>query len=654
MKAKERIISILVLPLFLIIFPNSGTSQILYNNVGHIPSSYQVEWHNAGLINAPPASADTVISVNLQPGSNWDEKFDAALTNAKDYLQATNYQSNVIVYFYAGTYRLFNPIVLNEDCSNIIIQGAGTNTVLEFEVGESNRCFYIKGKIDNSVNPVTLSQDVQKGDDIIVSYDGFPGYSAGDWIYLQELDSDKTTDSWAHGSVGQITKFEGIDLELGHIKDKAAKKYETNFNTRIRKILPVKNMGIENLKIYRFDEGNTQDGTNILFEYAVNCYVRGIISQFTCRHHVTIDKSSHIKIAGSYFFQARKYIAGRGDGVVIQISSTNCLIENNIFKTLRHAMVVQAGANCNVFTYNYSREQESPEWFHGADLSIHGNYPYANLFEQNQVEFIHADNADNRINGPYNAFIRNYVYDPPALHSYVEVEDMHDWSTLGNICVNDLLNAASHEYTYAAIKDIFGFLWNYSTYFSHNIFFADRSDDDLAELRDLSYYYSDRPEFLTPNYTWPSIGPKYFGVTACQAIPAKDRYFNEEYTYLPNPVIRPPQYGGTLTYDQTWSGTQTLTGSVTIPSGVTLTISPGAVIRIPSGKKIIVQGTLVADGATNGITFDKSSSSKWWGIKFEDSSNDSECILKFCTIQNASYGAYCYKSSPLIQNSNSV
>lgn len=106
---------------------------------------------------------------------------------------------------------------------------------------------------------------------------------------------------------------------------------------------------------------------------------------------------------------------------------------------------------------------------------------------------------------------------------------------------------------------------------------------------------------------------------------------------------------GTLTYDETWSGTHTLTGDVTIPSGITLTILPGAEIRIPTSKKITVEGILKAVGTSgNMITFTKSSSSKWWGIKFDDASD--ACQLKYCTLEHAYYGAYGISSAPDIRH----
>jgi RHS repeat-associated protein/uncharacterized repeat protein (TIGR01451 family) len=58
---------------------------------------------------------------------------------------------------------------------------------------------------------------------------------------------------------------------------------------------------------------------------------------------------------------------------------------------------------------------------------------------------------------------------------------------------------------------------------------------------------------------------------------------------------------GTITANQTWPGSQTyqLTGTVTVPSGVTLTIQPGAVVKFAANAGIVVQpgGTLIANGA---------------------------------------------------------
>jgi hypothetical protein len=66
-----------------------------------------------------------------------------------------------------------------------------------------------------------------------------------------------------------------------------------------------------------------------------------------------------------------------------------------------------------VLAYNYSREGKAKS--HGfsytdSDLNLHGRRPYANLFEQNYVQELEADNTHDH-NGPYNVFVRNKVYE---------------------------------------------------------------------------------------------------------------------------------------------------------------------------------------------------------------------------------------------------
>ena len=125
--------------------------------------------------------------------------------------------------------------------------------------------------------------------------------------------------------------------------------------------------------------------------------------------------------------------------------------------------------------------------------------------------------------------------------------------------------------------------------------------------------------------------------------------------YVPNcPSFKTsPTKSGNLPYNEIWSGPVTLTNNVTIPAGDTLTIEPGATINVPAGKKIIVKGTLIAKGTSSQrIRFNRSGTSRWYGIWFENSSDDQKCILEYCNIINAIYGVYCRSASPKIINCN--
>ncbi|MBI1193595.1 MAG: hypothetical protein GC205_10540 [Bacteroidetes bacterium] len=71
-------------------------------------------------------------------------------------------------------------------------------------------------------------------------------------------------------------------------------------------------------------------------------------------------------------------------------------------------MMVKQGANGNVFGYNYSidplRSEPVPDF--SGDVSLHGHYPFANLFEGNTVQNIFTDNFWGP-SGPGNSFYRN-------------------------------------------------------------------------------------------------------------------------------------------------------------------------------------------------------------------------------------------------------
>ncbi len=124
---------------------------------------------------------------------------------------------------------------------------------------------------------------------------------------------------------------------------------------------------------------------------------------------------------------------------------------------------------------------------------------------------------------------------------------------------------------------------------------------------------------------------------------------------------------GTLTEDETWSGTIGITGDVTVPYDITLTINPGTVIEFTplsddtNGgadssrcELIINEGTIYAAGMIgNEIIFTSAGTEPapydWYGIRFIDS-YDPYCELQYCDIQWAYNAVSLSSSSPTVSH----
>jgi hypothetical protein len=276
------------------------------------------------------------------------------------------------------------------------------------------------------------------------------------------------------------------------------------------KIDPAENVGIECLKIKRMDDTAPEQSSNINFTYAVDCWVKGIESENCTFSHLEANRSSNLYISKSYFHHALGYGGGgRAYGVMIQSTSNECLVENNIFEHLRHSMIVQSGANGNVFAYNYSLD---PHWDSTptnstGNMVLHGNYVFANLFEQNICQNIVIDDSHGP-NGSYNTFLRNRSEGFGILFS---ASNSPSQNFLGNEIPN-----TSFPYS----------LVNYTILGSGHFLYGNNNKGTITPtgtetLIDSTYTYTQQPYFI-PNNQWAGIGTK--NTMGSHSIPAYDRY----------------------------------------------------------------------------------------------------------------------------------
>ena len=372
--------------------------------------------------------------------------------------------------------------------------------------------FNITGSISGNFTSLISGADRSSNSIIVTNPSAF---APGDYAELIENNGSWDTQpvSWADNSVGQILHLTQISGDTLFFDSPLRINYDTTLNIRIQKIYPAVEAGIECMKISREDNVLSGVCNNIFLNYAANCWIRGVESSQSVGSHIEIDASTNISISGCYIHNSFLYdgISTHGYGITLFAHSGQCLIENNIMKHLRHSFSLQTGANGNVIAYNYSTDpfrSEVPSNA-GADISLHGHFPYANLFEGNIVQNIQIDQTHGP-NGPFNTFFRNRA-------------ELYGIIISSGVVQNDSMNFAGNEVTNT------GFLMgNYSLagvghYEFGNTIRGSLTPSGTSPLDDSSYYRITLPSYWTSN-NFPSIGiPNTSGTGS---IPAKDRFLS--------------------------------------------------------------------------------------------------------------------------------
>lgn len=98
-------------------------------------------------------------------------------------------------------------------------------------------------------------------------------------------------------------------------------------------------------------------------------------------------------------------------------------------------------------------------------------------------------------------------------------------------------------------------------------------------------------------------------------------------------------------------GTHDYSGNLVVDSGKIFAVNGGATIRFGGNAKLQIYSTLVAEGTCgNHVKFTKSGPNYWYGIRFENSSVDANCIVNYADVEYSVSGIYCYYASPTITN----
>lgn len=446
-----------------------------------IPANRRVDWSVAGYQGTKPVYT-TIRNITdffiAGDGTTVDQQLDRAILSLDG--------GNGVIYFPAGTYVFGSPIVLR---SGIVLRGQGaSSTTLQFNLGGSGNLITIAGNNTSDISGVNGAA-VKNQNTISVSNPSL--FRVNDYVKIYQNDTSLLRDAYAWNSVAQVLRIESISGNNITFNHPLRRTYQPIDSPRLRRLQMTTGVGIECLKIQRLDSSVGQT-SNIYLDKAAQCWINGVESDSCNFAHVQIANSTNIEVTGSYFHGAFRYGGGgQGYGISAEYSSGECLIENNIFRHLRHSMLVQSGANGNVFTYNYSREPFASDVFPSnlaGDIVMHGNYPYASLFEGNIVQNIVVDSS-HRINGPFNTLFRNRA---------------QLYGILFNALAGDSTNVVGNEVTAAFIgQDTLTGNGNleYGTNIRGTI-----KPVGTSTLPESSYYYSSTPAFWNVASSWPPIG----------------------------------------------------------------------------------------------------------------------------------------------------
>ncbi len=465
-----------------------------------LPQNRGVDWTVAGL------RYDTLAGLPLINMTNYGATGDG-LTNNDSVISSFVSQyfgAGAILYFPSGNFVFNNKILLPD---NYILRGAGADsTVFMMDLGGSGHAIDIAGTV--ALDSSRIVQTALKNSSVLQVWD-VTGFTAGDWVQIKQMDNDLATSSWSFGQIGQMVHIDSVVGNQLFLSSSLRMDYDSIRMPYIQKIIARKNIGIECLKIKRLDDPAPQQACNIQFKYAVNCWVTGIESENCTFAHLKVENGSNIYIARSYFHHGFDYGGGgRAYGVVFQFATGECLAEDNVFEHLRHAMLLQAGANGNVFAYNYSFD---PYWSStpndaAGDMVLHGNYVYANLFEQNICRNIVIDNSHGP-NGPHNTFLRNRAEGYGILFSASNSPNQ-------NFIGNDITNTG---FPYSFV--------NYTIQGTGHFIYGNNNKGTIvpsgtSSLADLSYVYNNQPLFVSAT-EYAKIGTP--NIPGSASIPANNR-----------------------------------------------------------------------------------------------------------------------------------
>ena len=299
----------------------------------------------------------------------------------------------------AGVYIIQSPIILK---SGVVLRGEGMRKTVLFSLNGEN-CIALRGDATEIETEVQSGAD--RNSDVLTVADA-SAFKAGDMVRVYAKVPAYVLHWGQVGNVAEVTDEHTLRL------DKALRlTCHGGYPVYVRVFRPIRSAGIESLTLETSAPAPDKRGNmhGVQIDRAVNCWVRGCEFSHSRTSHIWVADSRFVTVEGNYFHHGWGYRKNQGYGICLADYATDCLVADNAYDTLRHAMIAKTGANGNVFAYNYSvgnNPQGNKD--DSCDLSIHGLYAHSNLVEGNVIQFAQSSDYFGSA-GPLITFFRNRV-----------------------------------------------------------------------------------------------------------------------------------------------------------------------------------------------------------------------------------------------------
>ncbi len=382
-----------------------------------------IDWSGAGA--RPAESGGTVSVVDFGASADDGQSDSSAFAQA---IRAVDRSGGLVgvVEIPPGQFLLTETLELP---SFTLLRGAGRDTMLTIDLGgRAQQGIVSEGQTSDRWTSLPDGGRIRSS---LVDVADVGPFAPGTIVEFEQdndaerMNTDPAWDvDWGNGSVGELGRVVAVEGNRLRLESGLNSDYRPELGARVRAVRPVEQVGIESMTVERVDDGF--DDT-IVFRAAVDVWLDDVETLRTNSAHIEFVETYRCSVTDSVIHGASDFgDGGRAYGLSLARHATDCLLLNNTLFDLRHAIIIQLGASGNVVAYNDARgsagyEDRQPR----ADLSLHGHWPQANLFEGNIFDrVVFADWWGP--SGPGNTLFRSCVAD------YVIVTDHSDDQALVN------------------------------------------------------------------------------------------------------------------------------------------------------------------------------------------------------------------------------